>query len=962
VAVGGRNTNGHVVLYSFDGKEWYDASGDMDGPDYYAGVAFGTDASGNNLWVSVGNGPISTIMTSRDGKTWTDTLIYGDDYPLGGSSVAFGYDLLGYPIWVATGKQNTLWSSDGFTWNTSFGNPFNDYDGHCVAYNGSLWVAVGGTPDPIRYSPDGRTWFNASGESFTGTSGGASVAYKNNEWIAVGFDNGDDNNILRSEDGINWTSGPRIGRNGYGIASTQPPILSPPPPVSLSWVIATDDGLYCSPDGDLWSHGLGSRLNGPDQDPTKVAYDGSGIWVAINTQGQIARSPNGLQWTDASGSFGTDGTYYTYGIAHGMDANTNPLFVAVGKIKNGNTILYSSDGNVWATASGSFGSGVGSGDRYGSSVAFGTDASGYTLWVAVGSGSVSDILTSHNGKTWNNVSDQIDPLVGSDKLSGYAVAFGYDPLGSPLWVATGFSNTLWSSDGQTWNISYGSPFSLVGGGGYGVAYNGVLWVAVGSNNSNVHTIRYSPDGRTWYNASGTMFDVLGTSVTYDSSGWIAVGDDTSGNNILHSDDGINWTVRSEFDIPIYGISATSPLPPNSPTTFTFTDTSGNVYTTSDVSGWNTYTFVGLEDALTTGNIQVQAQVQFAAPPPSFLQSSRYAAFLASATNPQMIAYSANPTTDPALCTIIPIHSANYVANIALFFPVGKTVSIVLTDGVEYIILTEDIRGFLCRQLFMNSTKTLSGIKTRVPVGGNYSVGQYTLVNYGIYGGVVSGLPEEQPTTTTTTRPTTSTTTTTTTGPLPCFVKGTRILTPTGYKCVEEIESGDKVLTSDNRIVNANMYRFTVDNTSEDTAPYNIQAGSIGPGLPFNDLHVSGNHAFQDAKGVWQIPKCLATSNNNIQRHNLGEQVVYYHVECPNYMNDHVLAEGITAESFNHSRQPILWMKTKSGYVRRGPNDQSIIIQQKTEVKRCDEWEFTPPTIVKVAKVGKPLQGQFWKRK
>jgi hypothetical protein len=872
----------------------------------------------------------------------------GDSYSIEGgypTDVAFGYDNTGRPLWVVVGATISeisgstdnyvpsifLYSYDAKSWEnanvpmlgqetgTSFdasvGGGLSIYTS--VYYNGSLWVAVGVGRGTL-WSSDGKTWNDTSGAQFTGC--GTGVSYNNNTWIAVGIDFSG-NNVLYSDDGITWNAESGQSREygftmedsmadplpdevvdsiislfntPFGIASIKP-MPSPPP---LQWVIAAADGLYYSTDGTLWLGGNGSLLNEPGQTPAKVAYNGT-TWVAIGN-GTLAWSQDGTQWYDASGQLGSDDSVNTYGVAHGLDASDNPLFVAVGKPNNGTTILYSRDGKTWATASGSFGSG--GGGYYGSSVAFGTDASGNNLWISVGKGKPNiscDIKQSTNGYIWTDVASPSDLRVGSGKLIGNSVAFGYDPLGAPLWVVTG-ENTLWSSNGSTWNTSYGSPFGS-GDVGYGVAYNGSLWVAVGYYDTTPSTIRYSPDGRTWYDASGTLFTNEGRDVAYNTR-WIAVGSTT--NNILYSPDGINWSTDSDFGVTVNGIASIAPPPSRPPTSVSFTDTSGNSFTTTDVSGWTTTALLALESLLTSGNTQVQAQVEFAAPPPTFLPSNTYAEFLASATNPQMIAYYANPTTDPAFCTIIPILSTNYVANIAMFFPVGKTVSIVLTDGLDYVMLTEDTNGFLCTATFNITTKTTSGLPTRVPVGSTYTVGQYILTNYGMFGANISGLPRTTP-------------------PLPCFLKGTRILTPEGYKRVEDIDSGSNIITSDGRKASVNIYRFTIEETTEETAPYCIQAGALGDYLPSRDLHVSGNHAIQDATGAWQIPKFLAKKNAQIQKHTIGSRVTYYHVECPNYMKDNLIAEGVTAESFNHTKQSIVWKKTTSGYARRIQADKYL---------------------------------------
>jgi hypothetical protein len=454
-----------------------------------------------------------------------------------------------------------------------------------VYYNGSLWVAVGVGRGTL-WSSDGKTWNDTSGAQFNGC--GTGVSYNNNTWIAVGIDFSG-NNVLYSDDGIKWNAESGQSREygitmedsmsndisndplpdevvgsiislfnaPFGIASIKP-MPSPPPPLPSRWVIAATDGLYYSTGGTTWRNGSGSLLNEPGQSPAQVAYDGSETWVAIGN-GTLAWSQNGAQWYDASGQLGNDEYANTYGVAYGLDESDNPLFVAVGKPKNGTTILYSTDGKTWATASGSFGSG--GGGYYGSSVAFGTDASGNNLWISVGKGKPNvscDIKQSTNGYIWTDVASPSNLLVGSDKLNGRSVAFGYDKLGAPLWVVTGDKNTLWSSNGSIWNTSFGSPFGT-GGGGYGIAYNGYLWVAVGNYDTNPNTIRYSENGRTWYNARGTLFTYGGSSVAYYGQEWLAVGRNT--NNILTSPDGINWSTGSNIGVSGNGI-ASNALPPS----------------------------------------------------------------------------------------------------------------------------------------------------------------------------------------------------------------------------------------------------------------------------------------------------------------------------------------------------------------------------------------------------------------
>ena len=100
-------------------------------------------------------------------------------------------------------------------------------------------------------------------------------------------------------------------------------------------------------------------------------------------------------------------------------------------------------------------------------------------------------------------------------------------------VGRGTNTIAYSSNGITWTglgvISPTTPFTTAG---YGVAWNGKLWVAVGEG---TNTIAYSSDGITWTGlgviSPTTPFTTAGRGVAYgqDVLGaglWVAVGDGT----------------------------------------------------------------------------------------------------------------------------------------------------------------------------------------------------------------------------------------------------------------------------------------------------------------------------------------------------------------------------------------------------------------------------------------------------
>ena len=144
----------------------------------------------------------------------------------------------------------------------------------------------------------------------------------------------------------------------------------------------------------------------------------------------------------------------------------------------------------------------------------------------------------------------------------------------------------------------------------------------------------------------------------------------------------------------------------------------------------------------------------------------------------------------------------------------------------------------------------------------------------------------------------------------CFPKGTRIATAEGYVTVESLKSGDLVLTADGRQVPVKVYSTSLVATAK-TAPYLIPKNSLGHNMPSTNLRLSPLHAFQLKKGLWQIPKYAALSNKSIEQYAVGEQMTYYHLECPNFFTDNLLVDGCVVESFG-SKQ-IANMKTLYKY-------------------------------------------------
>ena len=168
-----------------------------------------------------------------------------------------------------------------------------------------------------------------------------------------------------------------------------------------------------------------------------------------------------------------------------------------------------------------------------------TNTIGYfpSYWLVLGSG--------NNALTKSYYNSGISYTAGGNPFgsTGYAAAWN-----GSIWVAVGSAtNTIsWSSDGVTWN---GLGTGIFNAQGRGVAWNGSLWVAVGSAGN---TIAYSSTGTSWTGA-GLVFSTVGYGIAWNGSIWVAVGQGAA--PIYTSANGSSWTASSNQAAAVFTTSA-----------------------------------------------------------------------------------------------------------------------------------------------------------------------------------------------------------------------------------------------------------------------------------------------------------------------------------------------------------------------------------------------------------------------
>jgi hypothetical protein len=200
--------------------------------------------------------------------------------------------------WVAAGAIlptiiSIAYSNNGIEWQNNI-NPTNIFTQEClgIAWNGSIWVAVGKGINSMATSPDGINWARAY--YFTEGNG---IAWGGNKWVAVGYQ---PTGIATSDDGTNWTGrGGNLALIGRGVAWN-----------GSRWVVVGGSSASITPN------------------PVKIAYSDDGVnWSEANTaspsntifdSGGAGVAWNGIMWiavgdnnTTNSIAWSTDGTYWT---------------------------------------------------------------------------------------------------------------------------------------------------------------------------------------------------------------------------------------------------------------------------------------------------------------------------------------------------------------------------------------------------------------------------------------------------------------------------------------------------------------------------------------------------------------------------------------------------------------------------------------------------------------------------
>ena len=288
------------------------------------------------------------------------------------------------------------------------------------------------------------------------------------------------------------------------------------------------NSIAYSKDGISWS-----KVEGSD----KIFYEANGIsfngkrWVAVGkgfNDYNIAYSDNGINWSPIK-----DGIF---SVLKGVASN-GTTWIAVGQ-GTSSSIAYSNNGILWYPV-------IGSLNIF--STVQGILWTG-KIWVAVGAGvkigGIAIAYSTNNGIDWIPIEGSMNDVF---KYGGYGIGWNGKKL---IAVGHGDHSIAYSDENASvWTVLKNNIFSpgSIQNGGNGIAYNGKIWVTVGTDHTNSNkTIAYSDDdGETWKFSNGPgVFSEVCLAVSWNGTRWIAVGIDNT-KTISYSDDGITWNSVNE---------------------------------------------------------------------------------------------------------------------------------------------------------------------------------------------------------------------------------------------------------------------------------------------------------------------------------------------------------------------------------------------------------------------------------
>ena len=154
--------------------------------------------------------------------------------------------------------------------------------------------------------------------------------------------------------------------------------------------------------------------------------------------------------------------------------------------------------------------------------------------------------------------------------------------------------------------------------------------------------------------------------------------------------------------------------------------------------------------------------------------------------------------------------------------------------------------------------------------------------------------------------------------VPCFLRGTRIATPSGEAAVEHLKVGDLVLTRSGRarpVLWVGMGRALATRGRRTAAtPVIVHKGALGENVPHRDLHVTKGHSLFIDDVL--IPAEFLVNHRSIVWDDRAQAVEVYHIELQTH--DVLIAEGAPAETYRDDGNRWLFQNANTGWEQPDP--------------------------------------------
>jgi len=149
--------------------------------------------------------------------------------------------------------------------------------------------------------------------------------------------------------------------------------------------------------------------------------------------------------------------------------------------------------------------------------------------------------------------------------------------------------------------------------------------------------------------------------------------------------------------------------------------------------------------------------------------------------------------------------------------------------------------------------------------------------------------------------------------VPCFCRGTRIMTTSGEVPVEDLAIGDRVICRSGAaqpIMWIGQGRTLVTRGRRSAAtPVIVRKGALADNVPHHDLRVTKGHSLY-VDGVL-VPVEFLVNHRSILWDDHAQEVTVYHIELADH--DVLLAEGAPAESYRDDGNRWLFRNANSGW-------------------------------------------------